>query len=119
MKGSLGLERKLKNHRHERIFRVGKKIDGTIAMKGSLQFMKGIFRVGKKIDGTIAMKGSLGQWEEELAEEQQYEVFTREKFEAFLLTMQESICATAAEADGSGKTFCEDRWQRSDDPSSE
>ncbi|CAM6106895.1 unnamed protein product [Calypogeia fissa] len=43
--------------------------------------------------------------------------FSHEEFENFLLNMQSTICATAAEADGIGKNFCVDRWQRGDDPS--
>ncbi|KAG6556608.1 hypothetical protein Mapa_001549 [Marchantia paleacea] len=54
----------------------------------------------------------------EVEAQQLQPAFSREGFEEFLLNMQESICVTAAEADGSGRTFCEDRWQRSKDPKS-
>ncbi|KAL3689130.1 hypothetical protein R1sor_015439 [Riccia sorocarpa] len=69
------------------------------------------------VSAVSVQQGEEEQVQEE-QQEQQQEPFTKERFEAFLLRMQESICTTAAEADGSGKAFCEDRWQRSEDPSS-
>ncbi|XP_024397147.1 uncharacterized protein [Physcomitrium patens] len=43
--------------------------------------------------------------------------FTQEEFEAFLVNLQSSICDEAATADGSGKMFGFDKWQRGADPS--
>ncbi|KAG0603043.1 hypothetical protein M758_10G061500 [Ceratodon purpureus] len=43
--------------------------------------------------------------------------FTQEGFEAFLVNLQSSICDEAAAADGSGKVFGLDKWQRGEDAS--
>ncbi|KAL2631267.1 hypothetical protein R1flu_015953 [Riccia fluitans] len=82
----------------------------------SRSFRRRMKRRGR-FDIILAMAVQQGN-EEKLEEEDQQQAFSKEGFESFLLTMQESICIMAAEADGSGKTFCEDRWQRSEDPRS-
>ncbi|KAH9539699.1 hypothetical protein CY35_15G070900 [Sphagnum magellanicum] len=46
---------------------------------------------------------------------QEFAAFTEENFEAFLLNAQSSICEEAAAADGSGKVFVFDKWQRGED----
>lgn len=46
---------------------------------------------------------------------QEFAAFTEENLEAFLLNAQFSICEEAAAADGSGKVFVFDKWQRGED----